>query len=89
MIHVIINFISEQENNYVFICEAIDVICQFLINISILYFILEMYLIKIKLVSETYRENFVKTKRAINVRRIACGYQLVTGSFLVVNILLL
>ena len=42
MIHVIINFTSENDSNQMLICESIDVTCQFLINISILYFILEM-----------------------------------------------
>ena len=63
--------------------------CQFLINISILFFILEMYLIKIKLASETYNENQIKSRRVIVVRRIACGFQIVTGLLLVLNILFL
>ncbi len=86
MIHVLLNFVGGEHK---YICEAIDVSCQFLINISILFFILEMYLIKIKLASETYKENQIKSRRVIVVRRIACGFQIVTGSLLVLNILFL
>lgn len=86
MIHVLLNFVGGEHQ---YICEAIDVSCQFLINISILFFILEMYIIKIKLASETYQENQIKSRRVIVVRRIACGFQIVTGSLLVLNILFL
>lgn len=86
MIQVAINFVGQE--NYLF-SDSINVGCQYLINLSLVYFILEMILIRIKLTSETYSEHQVKARRVLIIRRVACTFQIVTGLTQMTNIALL